>query len=125
MPQRRSIVLGIATLLLLGVAAFLVVRSRDDTTDFPDSPEHAHAFMCEEDGHTFTLTPKAWQAALQSGKATMGNRINRGPLTAECPQCGKMTARRAPRCPVCGEPRLPDQPCPTCATAEKATPANS
>ena len=83
MPQRRSIVLGSAALLLLSVAVFLAVRSRDDTTVFPDSPEHAHAFMCEEDGHTFTLTPKALQAALQSGKASMGNRIERG-QSARC-----------------------------------------
>ena len=124
MPPRRSVALGVATLLLLGVAVFLVVRSCDDTVYFPDNPEHAHAFICEDDGYTFSLTPKALYAALQSGKAKMGNRIERGPLTAECPQCGKMTARRAARCPVCAEPRLPDQPCPTCA-AKKLTPADS
>ncbi len=123
MSQRRSVVLGVASLLRLGVAVFLAVRSGDDTADFPDSPEHAHAFMCEDDGHTFALTPKALQAALQSGKAKMGNRIERGPLTAECPQCGKMTARRTQTCRVCGEPRLPDQPCPTCAAAKNSTPA--
>ena len=82
----------------------------------PDDDEHAHAFICENDQHTFQLTPKAIQAALESGDADAGtSRADRRPLVVRCPECNEMSGLRAGKCPQCGSWRLPHLPCAECA----------
>ena len=107
-----------------GMAAYWLATGDDELSAIPDDAASVVAFKCISCDHSFELTSRKLVEAQRSGRSDPVEGTSQSILSIPCPQCAKVTARRAQRCPDDGTVFLADRAqgggtCPKCNWPEK------
>ncbi|MBP7935317.1 MAG: hypothetical protein KA354_11775 [Phycisphaerae bacterium] len=101
--SKTALALKIGVIVIaVGAALFLAFRSGDEAEQ-PDAAEDAMPYICLDDNHVFTLTPKVFQEMSRQGEVkTDGQRLDEGRTFVRCPTTKQFTAVPAIKCPKDG-----------------------